>query len=223
MKYLKLYEEIDFDDMDWEEEDPDYQEIDMSFYKFLNKNNCLLRFIKNFNPSFQYNSTLTIDGYFKKCQKNLFIFNAFPWGQSLEGYDYWIDLDRKWRHKVEIFQDTQEQTGITLKESISVDFDDFDWEEEDPSEIIGNELEPITLILLPFDRWLEVRNEYVWKNSEKLTSTHPNENKFYKGYYLLQINDKKKISFWGDSSLDDIKKLYNDGNRIGTINNIITL
>jgi hypothetical protein len=126
MKYLKLYENIDWDDWDEEEYD-EYINIfkgSEDFYYFLKEEGVLEKYINNANSFSIKISTenLTI-------KKLLDIYNhspngwrmfvvLFDWKHSPEGYDFWFNIHNKW-------------LKLKLKKlNESIDFDDIDEEED---------------------------------------------------------------------------------------------
>jgi len=74
----------------------EYMKLKMTFYKFLSDNDALNEYLKNVKRG---NSTDITPEYLVKKSVNDtdLISSAFIWGSSPEGYEYWRDLDMKWR------------------------------------------------------------------------------------------------------------------------------
>jgi hypothetical protein len=88
MKYIKLFENIDWDWMDEEELDiPDEFKGNEDFYKFLVDNNALDKYIYNLDNNYNY---------FEHKNKNQYILWAFDWVNTHEGYEFWLNLNYKW-------------------------------------------------------------------------------------------------------------------------------
>lgn len=86
MKYLKKYynENIDWDWIDEEESGiPDNFKDYEDFYKFLIDNDTLDKYLKNR----------------KGLMINDDIQSAFIWNTTIEGWNYWNDLRKKWYKK----------------------------------------------------------------------------------------------------------------------------
>lgn len=66
------------------------------FIKFLEDNNAL----ENFENAFR-NYNRDVKGYKKLCERDITaaLVGAFPWVYMKEGYDYWSELNRKWKQE----------------------------------------------------------------------------------------------------------------------------
>jgi hypothetical protein len=112
MRYIKLYEDIDFNNID------DYEGVDdfdgfEDFRNFLEDNGVLDKFIKNFYSNdnegwkkvywVDYNGDgdYTLNDFlrYNKKNKSNYISRAFSWSSSPEGYLYWEKVRNKWRKK----------------------------------------------------------------------------------------------------------------------------
>lgn len=64
------------------------------FIEFLEENNAR----ENFERTFR-NYNRDVKGYKKLCERDITaaLVGAFPWVYMKEGYDYWSDLNRKWK------------------------------------------------------------------------------------------------------------------------------
>jgi len=94
MKYIKLFENIDWDWMDEDESDIPYEFNDNeNFYNFLVDNKVLDQFIYNFD-----NYKLKEMNYSELLHrnKNDYILWAFAWDETPEGHDFWLNLNYKW-------------------------------------------------------------------------------------------------------------------------------
>ncbi len=95
-------EDFDFEEV-WEEEDDDndYSFYPEKFKNFLIENGALEYFHENLKNSkdesgfkkFWYN----IETYFTTFDDYQWIGQSFSWLDSPEGYNYWSNLDKKWR------------------------------------------------------------------------------------------------------------------------------
>jgi len=110
MKHLKLYENFEFndEDFDFEEENPNKSDVlipDKDFVKFLNDHNCYNEFIENFNGHINTSDRFKfhkydnlydyIQHYIDNDNKEEYIQNAFDWEKSGD-YDFWEDLEGQW-------------------------------------------------------------------------------------------------------------------------------
>jgi len=90
VKYIKLFENIDWDWMDEEQSDmPDEFKGNEDFYKFLVDNNALDKFIYNLKESGKNLSNI-------KNEYKL-IMGAFIWRDTPENHHFWSNLNYKWR------------------------------------------------------------------------------------------------------------------------------
>jgi len=111
MKYLLEYNNIDFED--WDDEEYEYTDPleDDKFVKFLIDNNIYDRFIYNIKNDKGYLSQN--DEHLNRSQ---YISYTFGWGDSKEGYKFWLGINHKWRNHLK-------------KLNESIDFNDWDDEE----------------------------------------------------------------------------------------------
>jgi len=74
----------------------EYMKLKMTFYKFLSDNDALNEYLDNIK---KVNDTpISLEYLVKKSVNGTdLISSAFIWGSSPEGYEYWRDLDMKWR------------------------------------------------------------------------------------------------------------------------------
>jgi len=106
MKYIKLFENIDWDWMDEDESDIPYEFNDNEkFYNFLVDNKVLDQFIYNFD-----NYKLKEMNYSELLHrnKNDYILWAFAWAETPEGHDFWSKLNYKWLHTNKILENKNE-------------------------------------------------------------------------------------------------------------------
>jgi hypothetical protein len=90
MKYIKLFENIDWDWMDEEESDiPDEFKGNEDFYKFLVDNNALDKFLYNLKEFGKNLSNIK--------NKYKLINGAFIWVETPEYHDFWSNLNYKWK------------------------------------------------------------------------------------------------------------------------------
>lgn len=74
----------------------EYMKLKMKFYKFLNDNDALNEYLDNIKRvngipiSLEYIVKESVNG-------SDLISSAFTWSNSPEGYEYWRELDIKWR------------------------------------------------------------------------------------------------------------------------------
>jgi hypothetical protein len=94
MKYIKLFENIDWDWMDEEESDiPDEFKGNEDFYKFLVDNNALDKFLYNLKESGK-----NLKNHFIRLKNKFILLNiAFRWRDTTEGHDFWSNLNYKWK------------------------------------------------------------------------------------------------------------------------------
>jgi hypothetical protein len=112
MKYIKLYEGIDFNDIEeFDDHSPDFIGFE-EFEEFLKKNNALDKFIKNF---YNFDDELWKENYWggynekdgdytihdflmnnKKGKESGYIDDAFGWAFTPEDSSYWNKLDNEW-------------------------------------------------------------------------------------------------------------------------------
>jgi len=125
MKYIKLYEEVDFDenDFDWiqgeESERPIPNGMPDKFYRFLVNNDALDRWIQSFNSGWY--KEFGFYNYFNETREFDYIWDGFGFEDPM--IDYWIELNNRWRDLIEYKK---------TNESIEIE-DDWDWEEYDPN------------------------------------------------------------------------------------------
>jgi len=104
-KEFTLYENFDFneDDFDFEEVSdiiiPDI--INGNFRKFLERNDCLEKWFKNYNKYDIPNKKNVPLKNFLIGYRSSYINYAFRWRLSPEGYDYWMNIDKKWKEEEE--------------------------------------------------------------------------------------------------------------------------
>jgi len=101
MKYLKLYENFDFDDedFDFEEEYPNYKSklLDKGFTQFLMDNNVYDKFIEEYKPINPYFRNSPMNEFLDKLKqrdvRSEYLFFAF----SREIFTkHWVKIDRNW-------------------------------------------------------------------------------------------------------------------------------
>jgi hypothetical protein len=98
VKYIKLYEEIDFSDID---------NLDMpinidfegheDFYDFLEENGVLDEYISNYYNNKCNTSSISIKKFLDMVDETNYVLNAFGWlcgGSDMS--DIWEDLNDKW-------------------------------------------------------------------------------------------------------------------------------
>ena len=99
MKYLKLFENIDFED--WDEIEINEEDdilTDEDFVKFLKNNNVYDNFIKNLNnadANFKH-YWKDINNFCENVVKTHYLFNSFNWANSPEGDLFWRNLNSVW-------------------------------------------------------------------------------------------------------------------------------
>lgn len=78
------------------------------FYSFLKKNDATSNFLFNIITYHKYDTILNeneivnfLVSEIKEKRECYFIDNAFTWTDTSEGFDYWSDLDYKWREEVD--------------------------------------------------------------------------------------------------------------------------
>jgi hypothetical protein len=97
MIHIKLYEEIDFTDID---DIDDTMVVDFEgfedFGDFLEENGVLDKFVNNF---YKFGDGYTLNYYLiiNEEYKEDYIDSAFSWIKTPEGFDFWVDIDYKWR------------------------------------------------------------------------------------------------------------------------------
>ena len=77
------------------------------FIRFLKENNCYKQYVRNYDNNFNLDS-----GFIYNCLNELYddrlpnedneFTDAFSWGNTYEGFEYWDDMDDKWRSFVMI-------------------------------------------------------------------------------------------------------------------------
>jgi hypothetical protein len=104
---------IDFSDIDNFEDNGDFEGFE-NFKKFLEDNGVLDEFVRNFY-NFEdderkrkywrgydgYSGKYTLNDYLtnnKKYREKSYIDDAFDWSYSPEGFDFWNNIDDKWRY-----------------------------------------------------------------------------------------------------------------------------
>jgi len=98
MKFLKEYKDIDWDDIDIEEEDPNKIPTDFigyeEFYYFLKNKGLYDKFIYNHKlyPVFD----VSLRKYFDSKDISTFLSSAFYWRTTKEGVNFWRNLNYEW-------------------------------------------------------------------------------------------------------------------------------
>ena len=102
MKHLKMYEEITFNEDDWDYMEEDTTELEdyikvkrPKFYKFLVDNNCLEEWI---NDCYDLSKEHTMD-HVKYTKDKQLISGLFGWDKTPEyesDNEYWTRLNNKW-------------------------------------------------------------------------------------------------------------------------------
>lgn len=101
MKYIKLFENIDFDNFDIEEEydDPTYNEIFIYhkiFYKFLKDHNILDDYVQSYNPHSMGLGYRSLKKFLNTTNEKFLIISAFEWDYSSK----WVEYHFKWKNIV---------------------------------------------------------------------------------------------------------------------------
>lgn len=65
------------------------------FMRFLKENNCFYSYLINFTKRKKYNSFSTFYDWSNRRKTNL-ISSAFIWYETLEGFDFWNKIDKKY-------------------------------------------------------------------------------------------------------------------------------
>lgn len=65
------------------------------FMRFLKENNCFYYYMINFNKRKLSCSFSTFYDWSNRGKTNL-ILSAFTWYETLEGFDFWNDIDKKY-------------------------------------------------------------------------------------------------------------------------------
>lgn len=55
--------------------------------------------IRHYNPKnllYGMNTAVGIQAYLNSCEPYCYIIDAFDWGKTEEGFDYWDDIDNSW-------------------------------------------------------------------------------------------------------------------------------
>jgi hypothetical protein len=96
MRYIKKFENIDWNYIDEEKPDIMFEfEGNEDFYNFLVDNDALDKFIDNYNKyKFKWNKNLK--DFLEKTSKEDFIESSFKWLSASEGSYYWSKLNDKW-------------------------------------------------------------------------------------------------------------------------------
>ena len=90
----------------------DRRKINKLFIKFLHQNNVYLPFMYNFisTPISEQNTY-----HSKKCDAESYMLKAFTWSPTHQGYNFWSELNKKWKKIVFDFIDKKykryEQSG----------------------------------------------------------------------------------------------------------------
>ena len=74
------------------------------FTRFLKEKDAFYAFRRNFDPYFYWRSQppVTCRQYLDKVLKYDYITYAFHWVDSIEGYEFWNNIDKDWRKIVRV-------------------------------------------------------------------------------------------------------------------------
>ena len=73
------------------------KKIFKEFIIFLKEKEAYVNFKYNINKKFDWNQT-PIKYYIKHTGPINFLFSAFCWGDTKQGYEFWSKLDKEWVH-----------------------------------------------------------------------------------------------------------------------------
>jgi hypothetical protein len=99
MKYIKLFENIDWDWVDEEKSEVSDFEGCEDFYNFLIDNNILDEYIYNFNK-YKLDNKLDLKVFFDNYNKRDYLLKSFLWKLTKEGYEFWEKINIKWYKKI---------------------------------------------------------------------------------------------------------------------------
>jgi len=100
MKYIKLFENIDWDWVDEEKSEVSDFEGCEDFYNFLIDNNILDEYIYNFNKYKLDNKDLKV--FLDIYNKRYYLLESFLWKLTKEGYKFWEKISIRWYKKLGI-------------------------------------------------------------------------------------------------------------------------
>lgn len=66
------------------------------FIWFLSRNEILVSFVKNYKRGFTAPRYLNLIDYLIKTDPFNYVYNAFSWDRTEEGFMFWDDIDEKW-------------------------------------------------------------------------------------------------------------------------------
>jgi hypothetical protein len=144
-KYIKLYEDMDddYDDIQ-EEEEEDFTNDDFGehqyFYKFLDDHYGVEDYIETFFNNSKDKLIRFLNSK-KKC--NYIIYFMSLWYKSSQGYEYWMMLNKEW---YKVCNKKNERLNIRFKDWVNetynnLNFDNIDEEEYEsiPEDFIGHD------------------------------------------------------------------------------------
>ena len=193
MKYLKLLEEINFDenDFDWMEEDS-YDDIPQDFKEFLIENNYLEEWVNHFydEESIKHRTMLAApvsmkEFFEKEDRQNWFVFSIPILRMGEEDAGELVHMNYMWVYPKN-----------KISESIDFDEEDFEWIED-------NDINIDDIIIFRYDR-SEQNEALIGKilNREKLLLLSSDDNKFD---WKISIDYAIDNKFFTEKDVEDIK------------------